>query len=394
VPFMSCPSLDPASCYLKSLPISCVRSVDVTCTDTQTGACVLYGVEIHVPAPKPRASNPPMRKWIYHPREVSRSLVTWGIAARGWRTACATAYQRYDRDWRARTAVRGIAERCGSSSAIRNFRKKRDRSNGVWPGPLTREAKVQVVERALATLRALAPHTSGLTLAELATVLGVPQGSMHRLLAVLEREQFVTRSPSNRRYFLGTAARQLSEINASRDAVLVTPHEAMTDAAAASGETVFLTELIGDRAVCVALVQSQHPLRLFVRIGQDLPLHASAAARVLLAYLPPAEAKHLLLGYPLTQFTKDTPNTVSQVLQHLADVRTRGYDVCSDELDPGVWAVSAPIRASTGRVVASVTLAGPAHRLAARGVQDTSTKTVVEAAQRVSEDLGWEVSAS
>jgi DNA-binding IclR family transcriptional regulator len=249
---------------------------------------------------------------------------------------------------------------------------------------------VQIVERTLATLRALAPHTSGLSLAALAATLDVPQGSMHRLLAVLEREQFVTRSPSNRRYFLGAAARQLSEVNASRDAVLVAPHEALTDAAAASGETVFLTELIGDRAICVVLAQSQHPLRLFVRIGQDMPLHASAAARVLLAYLPPAEAQHLLLNYPLTQFTRDTPNTVAQVLQHLAEVRARGYDVCNDELDPGVWAVSAPARVSTGRVVASVTLAGPAHRLAAQGVQDASRRTVAEAAKRMSEDLGWE----
>ncbi|MDX3107937.1 IclR family transcriptional regulator [Nonomuraea angiospora] len=248
---------------------------------------------------------------------------------------------------------------------------------------------MQVVERALATLRALAPHSEGLSLAELATRLDVPQGSMHRLLAVLEREQFVTRSPSNRRYFLGTAARQLSEINASRHATLVTPHPALTDAGARSGETVFLTELVGDRAVCVALVESQHPLRLFVRIGQDMPLHASAAARVLLAHRDESEAQRLLADRPMTRFTDETPHSVKQVLDHLALVRARGYDVCDEELDPGVWAVSFPVHVSTGRVVASVTLAAPAHRVHDPQVRDNARGVVAAAAAAMSADLGW-----
>jgi IclR family acetate operon transcriptional repressor len=248
---------------------------------------------------------------------------------------------------------------------------------------------MQVVERALATLRALAPHTGGLTLAELATRLDVPQGSMHRLLAVLEREEFVTRSPSNRRYFLGTAARQLVEVNDSRNAVLVTPHPALAEAVERSGETVFLAELVGDRVVCVALVESSHPLRLFVRIGQDLPLHASAAARVLLADREAQEVQRLLPGHPLTPFTQATPSTVEQVLERLTLVQARGYDVCDEELDSHVWAVSAPVHVSTGRVVASVTLAAPAHRVADAAARERARQTISLAAVSMSQDLGW-----
>jgi IclR family acetate operon transcriptional repressor len=248
---------------------------------------------------------------------------------------------------------------------------------------------MRVVERALSTLRALAPHTGGLTLAELATRVDVPQGSMHRLLAVLERERFVTRSPSNRRYFLGGAARQLVEVNDSRNAVLVTPHPALAEAAERSGETVFLAELVGDRVVCVAIVESSHPLRLFVRIGQDMPLHASAAARVLLADRPAHEAQRLLLGGRLTPFTGATPGTVEQVLEHLTLVRARGYDVCDEELDPNVWAVSAPVHLSTGRVVASVTLAAPAYRVADAAARERARQTISLAAVSMSRDLGW-----
>jgi IclR family acetate operon transcriptional repressor len=248
---------------------------------------------------------------------------------------------------------------------------------------------MQVVVRALAVLRALAPCPGGLSLAMLSEQLGVPTGSMHRMLAVLEREQFVTRSPSNRRYFLGPAARQLAEENATRQAALVTPHPALTEAAAASGETVFITELVGDRAVCVALVESRRPLRMFVRIGQDMPLHAASSARTLLAYRDPEEARLLLAGRPLTAYTDETPTTLDAVIEHLVIIRARGYDLCDDELDRGVWAVAAPVRASTGRVVASVALAAPSHRVATAGQRAAARAVVCDAAAAMAADLGW-----
>lgn len=252
---------------------------------------------------------------------------------------------------------------------------------------------MQPVVRALAVLRALAPNPNGLTLGELADGLEVPAGSMHRILAVLEREQFVTRSPSNRRYFLGPAARQLADENARGHALLVTPHRALSTVASASGETVFLTELVGDRAICVSLVESVHPLRMFVRIGQDMPLHAAASARTLLAYATEQDARRLLASRPLHAFTEDTLTDVDAVVDHLTVVRARGYDVCDDELDRGVWAVSMPVRTSTGRVAASVSLAAPAYRVAEPEQRDRMRELIATAAEAMSADLGWAADA-
>ncbi|MQA02476.1 MAG: helix-turn-helix domain-containing protein [Streptosporangiales bacterium] len=248
---------------------------------------------------------------------------------------------------------------------------------------------MQPVVRALAVLRSLAPNPNGLTLAELAERLEVPAGSMHRVLAVLEREQFVSRSPSNRRYFLGPAARQLADENARGHALLVSPHPALATAARASGETVFLTELVGDRAVCVSLVESVHPLRMFVRIGQDMPLHAAASARTLLAHLSEEDARRLLGPGPFRAYTDDTMTDADAVVEHLTVVRARGYDVCDDELDRGVWAVSMPVRASTGRVAASVSLAAPAYRVAEPADRERMRALLAEAADAMSADLGW-----
>ncbi|EQD39070.1 transcriptional regulator, IclR family, partial [mine drainage metagenome] len=228
-----------------------------------------------------------------------------------------------------------------------------------------------------------------MTLQELHVALDVPLGSMHRLLAILVTEDFVTRSPANRRYFLGPAARQLAEQNTGGDPVLVRPNPAVLNLARQTGETVFVTELLGGRAVCVALVEGSHPLRLFVRIGQEMPLHAAASARCLLAYLDEALTRSLLAARPLVTFTPDTRTAVDDVLAHLALVRRRGYDICDDELDRGVWAVAAPVFVSTGAVCASITMAGAGDRMRGKEARLSATTKVVGAAQRMSELLGY-----
>jgi DNA-binding IclR family transcriptional regulator len=54
-----------------------------------------------------------------------------------------------------------------------------------------------------------------------------------------------------------------------------------------------------------------------------------------------------------------------------------------------VWAISVPVRASTGRVVASVTLAGPGHRITEPHHRDSYREIVFEAARSMSADLGY-----
>jgi IclR family acetate operon transcriptional repressor len=245
------------------------------------------------------------------------------------------------------------------------------------------------VIRALRILSTLAPEARGLSLQELADSLDIPVGSMHRILAVLDQEDFVTRSPSNRRYFLGPQARKLAAASTGMGH-LAQPPSAIAEAAAESGETVFLTELIGSQAVCVALAEARHPLRLTVRIGQTLPLHAAAAARILLAYLDDSDVRRLLGKVPLEEFTPDTPTTLAAVQEHLTMARDRGYDICRNELDNNVWAVATPVRQSTGAVRASVTLAAPADRASTSSARTKLRKIVHAAADEMSADLGYD----
>jgi DNA-binding IclR family transcriptional regulator len=248
---------------------------------------------------------------------------------------------------------------------------------------------MQVVVRALRILNCLGREPRGLTMGEIGERLELAGATAHRMLAVLEAEQYVTRSSTTRKYFLGPAALELHEGAPLRNAPMFTGHPALAEAARSSGETVFLNEWTHGKVICVALEESEKPLRLFVRVGQSMPLHAAASARVLLAWRDEEEVLSALRSAGLSRYTPDTPSTVDGVLKRLQDIRDRGYDICSAELDENVWAVSAPVRTAAGVVVASVTLAAPESRVGDQQARDGFVKLVLEAAYRMSTELGW-----
>jgi len=247
---------------------------------------------------------------------------------------------------------------------------------------------MQPLTRALRVLEALSARPDGMSLQELHTQLEIPLGSMHRVLGVLHEEGFVSRSPLSLRYFLGPATRKLSERNISTTGGMQALATRIRRLSEETGETVFLTELQGSEALCVALVEGTYPLRLFVRLGQSMPFNAAAAARVLLAYIDEDAARALVESQELHEFRSTTPHTVDEVMDRVARVRKTGYDVADDELDAGVWAAAFPIFTSTGRVAASVTLAGSAGRLGKGEAKSLALELVGRAAEEMSEELG------
>jgi IclR family acetate operon transcriptional repressor len=248
---------------------------------------------------------------------------------------------------------------------------------------------VEVVVRAVEVLNAVASARGGRTLQELHDELEIPLGSLHRILTTLGQSDYLRRSPVTKRYFLGRAARALGGGAGSPSARLIQPPPALVEAAAETGETAFLTELVGDVPVCVSIVEAEHALRLFVRIGQEMPLHAAASSRAILAHLDEEVARTLLTGSePLTGFTEGTPRDIEDVMQVLREVRAHGYALCDNELDPNAWAVSAPIRDSEDRVTSSVTITAPGPRVADPEVRTRATRAVLRAADALSAELG------
>ena len=246
---------------------------------------------------------------------------------------------------------------------------------------------MQPVVRALRVLTVLADHGGGLGLQELADLLGLPPSTVYRLTAVLMDEGFIVRTAQGKRFLLGPAVRRLVA-STSSDHVRRVAEPTMARLNRETRETVFLAEMVGNEAVCFAIIQGTRPLRMYVQLGSSLPLHAAASARVLLAHVPEPTAGALLDEVEMTQWTPRTITDRRELLHHLAVVRERGYDICDDEMENHVWAVAAPVRDITGEVRAALAVVAPLPTVGNAERRAVLQSAVVAASAEVSAELG------
>jgi DNA-binding IclR family transcriptional regulator len=154
------------------------------------------------------------------------------------------------------------------------------------------------------------------------------------------------------------------------------------------GETVSLMVRDGDEAVCIDQVDGLFPIRLSAVRGRRLSLYTGASPRLLLAFAPEEEREDYISR---CNFIKITPRTIGdpeQLRSALTEIPRCGYAVSEGELDEGVVSFAAPNRNASGRVVASMSAAGPKTRLEGER-RDALIAGLLGATARASAAIGY-----
>jgi DNA-binding IclR family transcriptional regulator len=248
-------------------------------------------------------------------------------------------------------------------------------------------ASVPALERGLNLLRLFRRTRSAITPPEMARELGIPRSTVHRLVAALEEMGFLRRLENGGAYALGPAVLSIGfEYLASLDIVTLSNPVL----ARLRDETNCSTHLAirnGTDVVYLSRHASRAAITSNVAVGSVLPAHATVIGRVMLADLTPVELKSLYAGKRLAPFTEQTPTTLAALERLLAEDRRRGYALSRSFFELGVTSVAAPVRDSSGRVVAAINaVAVDADRDAV--LSNEVRDRVCAAAARISEMMG------
>jgi DNA-binding IclR family transcriptional regulator len=192
------------------------------------------------------------------------------------------------------------------------------------------------------------------TVEELAQAVSASVSSTYRYVALL-RELGLVDERYRGTYVLSPRVLALARGAEAAMSIVGIARPVLDELAEASGETAFLLQQMGDSAVCVGQVESDHPIRLSVSPGHTVPLHRGAAAKVILANLGTRKIRSYLERL-------DDVAEQHRLEGELGEIRRRGWAVSLAELDAGVWASAAPVMAA-GSVVAAVSVAAPDYRL-------------------------------
>ena len=246
---------------------------------------------------------------------------------------------------------------------------------------------IAALDRGLSILEELA-DTPGLGLSEMAERLGVPKGSLHRHLAVLERHGYVTRSSDTKRYVLGARLIHLG-YSARRELKLGSAAEPFMEALRDRfNETVHLGVFDDDQVTHVHAAVSRHPLKMDAAVGEPTPAHVSSLGKAFLAWGPPELLAGVIAHRGLPQFTNHTLATRAQLEAELERSRSRGFTLDDEESAIGLRCIGAPVWDADERVVAALSLSAPAQRLPLDAI-DSVAPVVKDTADAISRELGW-----
>ena len=244
------------------------------------------------------------------------------------------------------------------------------------PGEAGKTA-IQVVERMMNLLDALAEHEESTSLKVLAEQTGLHPSTAHRILNDMVACRMVERGDGGT-YRLGLRLLELGNLVKARLSVREAAQAPMRALHKLTGETVNLSVRQGDEIVYVDRAYSERSGMQVVRaIGGRAPLHLTSVGKLFLASDDASQVRAYVTRTGLSGHTRNSITDLSKLEVELNQVRQLGNAKDNEELELGVSCLAAGILDDTGKLVAGLSLSAPTDRIHAdwlRALQDTAVQ--------------------
>lgn len=247
---------------------------------------------------------------------------------------------------------------------------------------------VRTLERGLSVLTALAEFGEA-TLTQVAKKVGLSASTTYRLLETLRQQGYVEWEERSGLFSVGLRAYQVGAAFSVRNTLLGAAQSEMQALVDDLNETANLAVRRAGEAVYVHQVEARQMMRMFTHIGAVAPLHCSGVGKVLTAWLPDTEVRHLVGPGPYPAYTPNSITTLPALTRELDAVRAQGYALDDEERELGVRCLATPIRDARGDIVASLSISAPTSRFPKKNIPETLER-VRAASNQISARLGWQ----
>jgi DNA-binding IclR family transcriptional regulator len=252
---------------------------------------------------------------------------------------------------------------------------------------------LSTVEKAVDLLYLLHESSGPQGVTAIGRALGVPKSRAHRLLTALSRRGLVEQDGRGR-YGPGIGLVALGLGALEREPVVAAARPVLEQEAEALGETFFLVGSRAGRLVVLDKAEGNGFLRAAPRVGSSVPIHATAAGKLYLAFAPDALARS---DAPLEPFTPRTAADAATLAREVTLARKRGWAANREEWIPGLAVLAAPVwmqavgtqaarmrapaMTAGARLAAVVAVAAPAPRMRTLGESEVAKRTLAAAAR-------------
>lgn len=226
---------------------------------------------------------------------------------------------------------------------------------------MTERDFVTSLQKGLDVLTCFGRQHSRLTVSEVARLTATSPASARRSLLTLQELGYLD-SDGRRFWMLPRSLLVAHSFLASRPMPSIA-QPLLDGLSERTRESASLGQLLDDDAIIIARSTARRSLSTGLGIGSRLPAYCSALGRVLLAGLPPDDARQRLEAMLRPPLTLRTVVDLREVLDILEECRQRGWAGNDGELEIGVRSIAVPVRDSDGTVIAAMSIAVSIDRM-------------------------------
>lgn len=246
---------------------------------------------------------------------------------------------------------------------------------------------VQVLERAFDLLEVLAESRSPLGLSELSRRTKLSKTTVYRILGTLLERGYVKKT-ENAAYVVGprlfnTLSFHINSLELHAEAK---PH--LHTLQKQLHLTVYLGVLDGPFVSIIEREVSDRSDEVFTDVGRRLPAHCTSMGKCLLSCLSSDELEKVLREHELVAHTTHTITKKKDLIEHLHEVRKRGWAFDNEESELNHRCLASPIYNYCGDAIAVIGVSGTRAELPDERIKSMA-KHVVRAGQRVSASMGY-----
>lgn len=241
----------------------------------------------------------------------------------------------------------------------------------------------QTLLRGLDVLEAVASGVNNLS--ELANFLKLNRSTAHRLAATLVERRYLTFSPQSG-YGMGPKSIELGYQARMQLDVPRVARQHLEKLAAQTGDTVHLGVLDGTRALYLDKIPGGRRVEISSRVGELQPLRSTGLGKALLLDESEAGLKKFYRSENGNGQHYGVPE--SKWMLRMSEYARLGYTFDLEENEDRIRCVAAPVRDTTGRIKAAISVSSVAQYMDDERMQ-ALTHDVRWTAEQISRELGW-----
>jgi IclR family transcriptional regulator, pca regulon regulatory protein len=244
---------------------------------------------------------------------------------------------------------------------------------------------LDAVEKAMRVIQAFSATEPALRITRVAELTGLTRATARRLLLTFERLGFVESSDGVFRLTPRVLRIGYSYLSSLPFAEHIQGE--LRSLAEEFNESCSAATLDGEEIVYVARVPAKRSMSITLAVGSRLPAYPTSMGRVLLAGLSDEALEEYFSRAAIQPLTAQTVTNRERLRAIIAETQSNGFAIVDGEREEGVRSAAAPIRASTGQVLAAINISVNAARVPLEYLQESIVPRLKATAAEISRNI-------